>query len=124
MVDARRRFGTLGEHRAAAFLEQKGYEIVLHQARTPYGEIDLVCRDGNEVVFVEVKTRADTSHGDPEDSITPEKLRHIVNSARHILEDRKWLQMDWRIDVLAIQFASGAAQIDHLEDVDIPEELW
>ncbi len=124
MVDVRKLFGTKGEWLGAEYLKEKGYEILKHQYKTPYGEIDLVCLDGQEVVFVEVKTRHSDSHGHPEESVTPKKLKHIINVGEYYLEAERKVDVHWRIDVLAINAKVDPPEIVHIEDVDIPEKLW
>ena len=124
MVDKRRIFGDKGEALAAKFLIDKGYIILHKQYKSPFGEIDLVCQFGEEVVFVEVKTRHSDSHGHPEESVTPKKLKHIINVGEYYLEAERKVDVHWRIDVLAINAKVDPPEIVHIEDVDIPEKLW
>ena len=78
MPDSRREFGTSVEKAVAEYLEKKGFRILEHQYQSPFGEIDLVCQDGDEVVFVEVKARQTSTFGYPEESVTRQKLSHIT----------------------------------------------
>ncbi|NBS41256.1 YraN family protein [bacterium] len=121
MTDPRRAFGDAGETLAASFLARAGFSILDRQVRTPFGEIDLVCEDGDELVFAEVKTRQSDEFGYPEEAITPAKFRHMVASAEAFLAARGWENRLWRIDVLAIRVLSGAdPEIVHLKAVDGP----
>jgi putative endonuclease len=95
--------GRWGENQAAIYLEGRGYSILERNFRTPYGEIDLVARKQNTVVFVEVKTRSSDSYGLPEESITPGKATHLLDAARFYIEDHPTSDGVWRIDVIAIQ---------------------
>ncbi len=123
MTDLRREFGTEGEEVAAEFLRGKGMEVMERQARTRFGEIDLVCRDGDEVVFVEVKTRKTDEFGPPETSITPTKFRHMARAAEAYIEERKWEDRPWRLDVVAIQLKeTGDPEILHFPAIDGPAE--
>ncbi|MDP2909847.1 MAG: YraN family protein, partial [bacterium] len=70
--------GDLGERLAGEFLERKGYEIVERNYRTKWSEIDLICKDKGDLVFVEVKTRIDGIFGTPEDAINKDKMRRLV----------------------------------------------
>ena len=73
--------GGNAEERAAAYLEERGLAIVARNYRTRLGEIDLVARDGEVLVFVEVRMRADESFGGALESITPQKQRRIRAAA-------------------------------------------
>ena len=95
--------GRWGENQAAVYLEGRGYAILERNFRTPYGEIDLVARKQNSVVFVEVKTRSSDSYGLPEESITPGKAAHLLDAARFYIDDHPTSDCVWRIDVIAIQ---------------------
>ena len=89
------------EDRAAALLARHGLAIVARNYRTRMGEIDLVARDGECLVFVEVRSRAGSSYGDALESITPGKRRRIVAAARHFLLPYKRLP-PCRFDVIAL----------------------
>lgn len=94
--------GRLGECLAARFLRKAGYKILRRNCRSHFGEIDIVARDGDEVVFVEVKARTSAEWGAPEESVTPAKQRKICRTAlafagRHKLRDRPL-----RFDVVAV----------------------
>jgi putative endonuclease len=110
--------GNWGEALAADYLRQCGYSILGRNARTPYGEIDLVARQELEssesahaaapigacvTVFVEVKTRSSSAFGLPEESITPRKKAHLLASAQAYLQAHPDLDGDWRVDVISIQ---------------------
>lgn len=113
MSKMRQKLGRWGESLAAGYLEAQGYSILARNARTPYGEIDLVARQEVDVgwsnqrvpttVFVEVKTRSSSTFGYPEESITVQKRAHMVAAAQAYLQEHAELACDWRIDVIAIQ---------------------
>jgi putative endonuclease len=121
MPDARRLFGTDVEKYVAAHLEKQGYRILAHQYKTKFGEIDLVCQDGDEVVFVEVKARASNAFGYPEESVHTTKLRKIVRCAQVFLQKRDSNQA-WRIDVVAVEMGAHPRLL-HLKSIDIPERF-
>ena len=118
--DARRKFGNEGEGIAADFLEKKGMKIEERQKKTNFGEIDLVCIDQGEIVFVEVKTRKTETFGYPEDSITKTKFAHMLRSAKAYLLEKHITDKPWRIDVVAIQIKNGKSEILHFKAIDIP----
>ena len=87
--------------------------------RTNYGEIDLIAMDGDVIVFVEVKTRSSNRYGYPEESITKQKLMHMLASAQDYLQNHAELSADWRLDVLAVERRSGQgdAEVSHFKNV-------
>ena len=100
------RIGKWGEDTAAEYLTEHGYEIVARNARTPYGEIDIVARLGDVTIFVEVKTRTSNKMGLPEESITARKREHMLAAADHYAAER---EIDhWQIDVIAIEGKPGS----------------
>ncbi|MFA6528232.1 MAG: YraN family protein, partial [Candidatus Gracilibacteria bacterium] len=71
-----------GEDIAQGFLQSKGYEILERNFRaSQFGEVDIICRDGNEIVFVEVKMRSGGGFGEPEDAVDARKLAKIARVA-------------------------------------------
>lgn len=122
MPDFRREFGTSVEKAVAEYLEKKGFRILEHQYKSPFGEIDLVCQDGDEVVFVEVKARQTSTFGYPEESVTRQKLRHIIKCGQSYLRSKS-PNTKWRIDVVAVEFLPEV-RITHLKAIDIPDSVW
>jgi putative endonuclease len=109
--DARQILGKLGEDLACAELERRGYAILERRYRTKYGEIDIVAREGETTVFVEVKTRAGEQFGGGAEALTAWKQRRITQMAvdylaRHRLHDRPC-----RFDVVTIEMESGQPRI-------------
>jgi putative endonuclease len=96
--------GRAGEDIAGRYLAGKGYEIVARGFRMFRGEIDLIARAGARLVFVEVKARADESHGRPEESVTPAKQRQLRKIAQGYLVAHPSPGVDCRFDVIAILF--------------------
>lgn len=113
--------GRWGESLAAETLCGKGYTILARNARTAYGELDLVARQetprGAVTVFVEVKTRRSTAFGLPEAAITPKKQAHLLAAAQAYLQTNPELDGDWRIDVIAIRrIPDHEVEIVHFEN--------
>jgi putative endonuclease len=79
--------------------------VLAQNWRCPYGEIDVVAEDGDEVVFVEVKTRRGTAYGLPEEAITPRKQRHMIAAALSYMAALPPPERPFRIDVVAVQLA-------------------
>lgn len=104
--DARLGLGQLGERLAAGRLEQRGYRILERNFRCRAGEIDLVAEEGEELVFVEVKTRRGTARGLPEEAVGQRKARKLQEVAFFYLDQHNLPDCSWRIDVVAVQFSS------------------
>ncbi|MHB8619615.1 MAG: YraN family protein [Chloroflexota bacterium] len=96
-----KQLGTAGEQRAETFLRGRGYRVVARNWRHAAGEIDLVAMHRGVLVFVEVKTRAGTTYGPPEEALTRAKQRKLALLAEAYLQQHPH-QGDWRIDVVAI----------------------
>ena len=116
-----RRHTELGEHGeklAERHLVDLGMTIVERRHRTRQGEIDLVCRDGDMLVFVEVKTRRTDRAGAPFESITAIKQRRLTRLALAYLKHHDLLDCPARFDVVGILFedASEIPRIDHYRD--------
>lgn len=124
MTPSAKELGRWGEAFAAEYLLNSGYTIIARNERTPYGEIDLIAeqvsRSGAEAqnsekvtVFVEVKTRTSKKFGYPEQSVTPRKLENLLSSAQHYLQEHAKQEVDWRIDVIAIERYEDQTPIIH-----------
>jgi putative endonuclease len=94
--------GLQGERRAAQFLKKQGYKILVERYRCHYGEIDLVARDKDTLVFIEVKTRASEEFGDPSLAVTDEKQIHISRVALDYLRRLKNPEVPVRFDVVEV----------------------
>ena len=99
------RTGLSAESRATAFLMAKGYRILAKRFRTPYGEIDIVARDGDTTVFVEAKARATAEYGAGAEAVTPAKQRRLVSMAVDYLARNRLTERPCRFDVVAIDGA-------------------
>jgi len=118
MSKHRQSLGRWGEAAAAAFLEKRGDRILARNVRTEYGEIDLVTRRGDRLVFVEVKTRTSRAFGPPETAMTPKKQAHLLAAAQAYLQERPGREPDWQIDVIAVErfHPDFPPQITHFEN--------
>ena len=116
MPTARGRLGDWGEEVASRFLQDKGYQILETKYRCTWGEVDIVARDGGELVFVEVRTRRDTKYGTPEESLTAAKAQRLVATAEDYLQRHGDANQGWRIDLVAIRLGKGGKvqEIGHL----------
>ncbi|TLF49667.1 YraN family protein [Halomonas urmiana] len=108
--DARAR-GAAIERLAARWLGERGLTLEACNQHAKGGEIDLVMRDGEVLVFVEVRHRADSRHGHPLETITPTKQRRLIRAARFYLQ-RNRLSCACRFDVLAVTGTPPDLEID------------
>ena len=99
----RRNVGLLGEKLARDFLKKRGYRILESNYRCPEGEIDIVTRHKDSLVFVEVRTKRSLEFGSPEESITPTKMEKLRAVAAHYRQMHENLPASWRIDVMAVE---------------------
>ena len=101
--------GRLGEELAAADLESKGYMILVKNFRCKAGEIDIVAKRGNVMVFVEVKTRTGKGYGSPAEAVGDVKRCHMIKAAAFYMHKFNIRGMDMRFDVAEIY-------VNHLEN--------
>ena len=99
----RRDTGKLGEKLAKEFLEKRGYHIAETNYRCPEGEIDIIARQSDYLVFIEVRTKKSLQFGSPEESITAVKREKMRNTALRYRQNRDNLPLLWRIDVVAVE---------------------
>ncbi|PHR30556.1 MAG: YraN family protein [Desulfotalea sp.] len=102
MVNFRQILGQKGESIAAIYLKNKGYSIVKTNYRCNWGEIDLIARDGNVLIFVEVKTRTNNNFGGPTAAVDLRKQQQISKVAHHYLVTHHKDDIDARFDVVSI----------------------
>lgn len=114
MTNQRQQIGRMGEQLAAKHLQENGLYIISMNVRTAYGELDIIAKDGETTVFVEVKTRSNLSYGQPETGMTAVKIGHLLNSVQAYLLEHEECSGDWRIDVVAIVKKTGVS----------PEIVW
>lgn len=109
------RIGKWGEDAVAAYLIQRGYEILARNARTPYGEIDIVTKQGGVTIFIEVKTLTASKTFFPEQNVTARKQAHMRACAEQYAAENG---IDhWQIDVIAVEGKVGLEpKITHFEN--------
>ena len=101
------RLGRQGEDLACRELRRRGYAILARRFRTRHGEIDIVARDGDVLVFVEVKARSSRSFGGALGAVTPRKQRQVIAMAQRYMARVRWVARPCRFDVVAIQGGAG-----------------
>lgn len=94
--------GKAGEETALEFLQQQGYSLVCRNYRCRFGEIDLILRKDNLLIFAEVKTRRSQRYGLPRESVTPSKQNTIRKTALQYIQRYQIREMQLRYDVIEV----------------------
>jgi putative endonuclease len=110
----RARFGALGEEAAAGLLRAGGYRIVARNHRCRQGEVDIIAEKGELLVFVEVRTRATTLFGSPEETVDARKQRRVIAAARDYLSQRRGPPKAARFDVIAVVDHPHGPRVKHI----------
>jgi len=115
----RRDTGIIGEKLARDFLKKRGYRILDTNYRCPYGEIDIIARYGEVLVFTEVRTKRSLAFGSPEESVTAAKREHLKATAFHYCQTHDNLPPLWRIDFVAVELdrKGKPSRIELIENV-------
>ncbi|MBU1131776.1 YraN family protein [Patescibacteria group bacterium] len=120
MKGFRKKLGAWGEELARKYFEEKGYEFVASNWQKKSGEIDLICRKENEIVFVEVKTRTTPAFGWGEDAVTKKKKEKISQTMDFfLLENENYNGFFPRFDILVVEIFSLRPRFVHFEDVEL-----
>jgi putative endonuclease len=117
-----RGLGAFGEAWAAGYLSRLGYRVIDRNVRNQHGEIDIVARDGDALVFVEVKTRRTSRFGAPQESITPARYARLARCVEAYLQRLATPPERYRIDVVAIEVGPSGRVESHelLQGVEAP----
>lgn len=120
--DPRHELGRAGEHLAEQYLRLRGLKTITRHFNTPTGEIDLIMRDRETLVFVEVKTRRDRKYADPEDAVRASKRRRMTRAAHWFIHKKHWEDQPCRFDVVAVLLPPDAQpEIEHFPDAFPPQ---
>lgn len=103
----RRETGAHGEKLAQGFLKKRGYRIIETNYRCKVGEIDIVARQKDSLVFVEVRTKRSLVFGTPEESLSYSKRSRMRNAAYQYLRTHENTPESWRIDLVAIELETN-----------------
>ena len=118
MPSARSRLGARGESIAREHLERNGYGVLATNFRCQWGEIDIVARTQDCLVFVEVRTRRTASYGTPEESLSDRKRVRLIATAEAYLQSHPESPEEWRIDLISVRMGEAGVlpRIDHIEN--------
>ena len=115
MTSVRQAVGAYGERVASRYLEAAGLVVLARNWRCPAGEVDLILRDGPDVVFCEVKTRRGADFGTPAEAVTAAKVRKLRRLASEWLAETRVRPREVRFDVVAVRARPrGASAVEHI----------
>jgi putative transposase len=114
--DPRRQLGDAGEDLAAAALKKQGYKILERNYVCPLGEIDLIARQGQTYVFIEVKTRQNDRFGTPQEAVTAAKQRKLRLLADYYLKQKRLGEVAMRFDVVGITMTADGPQLEIIQN--------
>lgn len=116
---AHNELGKKGEDKAGQYLVANGYEILEHNYQYGKGEIDIICRKDDLLIFVEVKTRKTNAWGYPEMAVTKKKASLMMRTAYAYMEkvNHEW---EIRFDIIAITMHKEGEELKHFEDAFVP----
>lgn len=100
-------FGDSGEDLACEYLKRHGYKILERNYRIRGGEIDIIAKEGEYLVFVEVKTRSSHDFGEPSESMVPWKMKHLLKAAKFYLQKINYEDGPYRLDFISVDYSKG-----------------
>lgn len=113
------KLGKEGESIARSLLLKKGYEILEINWHHGKNELDIIARDKEQLVIVEVKTRSNPYFETPKEAITIKKQRNIIKTANAYIEEKN-INYETRFDIVSVLFWNNTTEIEHIEDAFYP----
>ena len=107
--------GRIGENIIADYITKLGYKVVERNFACNQGGIDIIAKDKEELVFIEVKTRTDISYGEASEAVTDTKKRHLINSIKYYIYKQKLENQPIRIDVAEVYIKCGKVKINYIK---------
>ncbi len=116
---AHNELGKWGEVLAAEFVEKNGYEIIERDWKSGHHDLDIIARDEDTLVIIEVKTRRNRLFGNPEEAIDYKKRQSLQSAINHYVKSHR-VNAPVRFDIISIVGTIGStAEIDHIKDVTL-----
>lgn len=116
---SQRETGEIAEGIAQQYLLNKGYKIITTNWYFGHFELDIIARDGDELVVVEVKSRNGIRYEHPSEAITNAKIKRIVEAADAFLQEYDW-NLETRFDVITVIFTGEDFELEHFKDAFYP----
>jgi putative endonuclease len=118
LSDFRKQVGNKGESLAEDYIKRKGYKIIQRNYRCRLG--DIIAKDDDTIVFIEVRTKQNENFGSPQDSVTSTKINKISKTALSFIQEKNLSGFSYRFDFIAITFSQGKPNIEHIENAFMP----
>lgn len=109
--------GRVGEDLAIKYLQSKGYKIIERNFECRQGEIDIIAKDKEEIVIIEVKTRKCLEYGKPAEAVDNNKRKHIYKAAEYYLYIKRLEKAYVRIDVIEVYIKENKYYINHIKNI-------
>lgn len=109
--------GTVGEDEACKYIEKLEYNIITRNFMCNQGEIDIIAKDRDEYVFLEVKARISTQYGKPVEAVNENKQKHIKNASRYYIYKNGLENKFIRFDVIEVYIKNNRFLMNHLKNV-------
>jgi putative endonuclease len=116
MFNLKQKFGKMGEALAVKHLKKRGYKILCVNYKTPLGEIDIIAKDKETLVFVEVKSRSTSSYGSAKQAVTSDKQKRISKNALYYLKTTSQMNARARFDVVAIHSSNETCEVEIIKN--------
>lgn len=107
--------GRIGENIIADYITKLGYKVVERNFACNQGEIDIIAKDKEELLVIEVKTRTDISYGEASEAVTDTKKRHLINSIKYYIYKQKLENQPIRIDVAEVYINKGKVKVNYIK---------
>src|SRR5580700_1818748 len=109
--------GELAEQKASIYLQAQGFRLLEQNYHCRYGEIDLIMRDQDDIVFIEVRSRSRSDYGNAAETVNHNKQKKLIKAATLFLQKKEWLyKVNSRFDVVAIQLVAGKWQLEWIKN--------
>ena len=116
-IQIKKELGNIGEQIAVEYLEKNNYKILKRNFYCRQGEIDIIAKDNQEVVFIEVKTRSNVNFGQPSEAVNKTKRKHMYRTAKYFLYKSRCLEAFVRFDVIEVLIENGKFNINHIKQI-------
>lgn len=118
MKDFNRDIGTYGEDLSAEYLKRNSYSIISRNFRTRCGEIDIICKKNDLIIFLEIKSRYNYNYGSPIEAITYSKQKQIIKLCKYYIYINNLINYNYRFDVIEVLLnkENNLYSINHISD--------
>lgn len=116
-IHIKKELGNIGEQIAVDYLEKNEYQILERNFYCRQGEIDIIAKDNQEIVFVEVKTRANINFGKPAEAVNEIKQKHMYKAAKYFLYKSNCMSNLIRFDVIEVLVEDGKFNVNHIKQI-------